>query len=68
MPEGRREVVWTGGPGIIQAIDVPRIIVAAQDADVAIEIIVPIGEMVHQHAPVAVVHGRGRLVAGLRRS
>ena len=57
MPDGRREVVWTGGPGIIQAIDVPRIIGAAQDADVAIEIIVPIGEMVHQHAPVAVVHG-----------
>ena len=57
MPDGRREVVWTGGPGIIQAIDVPRIIVAAQGADAAIEIIVPIGDMVHRHAPVAVVHG-----------
>ena len=57
MPDGRREVVWTGGPGVIQAIDVPRIIVAAPDADAAVEIVVPIGETVHRHAPVAVVHG-----------
>ena len=57
MPDGRREVVWTGAPGIIQAIDVPRIIAAARDADAAVEIVVPIGEMVHQQAPVAVVHG-----------
>jgi uncharacterized membrane protein len=57
MPEGKREVAWTGAPGVIQAIDVPRIIAAARDADAAIEIVVPIGQMVHEHAPVAVVHG-----------
>ena len=50
-------MVWTGGPGIIQAIDVPRIIAAARDADAAVEIMVPIGETVQLQAPVAVVHG-----------
>ena len=57
LPHGAREVIWTGGPGIIQAIDVPRIISAARDADAAVEIVVPTGETVQQHAPVAVVHG-----------
>ena len=55
--DGRREVIWTAEPGIVQAIDVPRIISAARDADAAVEIVVPFGETVQQHAPVAVVHG-----------
>jgi len=57
LPHGRRDVIWTAGPGIVQAIDVPRIISAARDADAAVEIVVPFGETVQQHAPVAVVHG-----------
>ena len=57
LPEGRRGVVWTGRPGIIQDIDVPRIIAAARSADAAVEIVVPIGETVHAQAPVANVHG-----------
>ncbi len=35
----------------------PGIIAAAQEADAAVEIVVPIGEMVHAHTPIAVVHG-----------
>ena len=57
LPDGRRDVIWTAGPGILQAIDVPRIISAARDADAVVEIVVPFGETVQQHAPVAVVHG-----------
>jgi uncharacterized membrane protein len=57
LPHGRREVIWTRSPGILQAIDVPRIIDAARDADAAVEIVVPFGETVQQQAPVAVVHG-----------
>ena len=55
--EGGRDVIWTRGPGVIQAIDVPWIINAARDADVAVEIVVPIGGTVQQHTPVAIVHG-----------
>ena len=57
LPEGRRDVVWTGRSGIIQDIDVPRIIAAARSADAAVEIVVPIGETVHPQATLAVVHG-----------
>jgi uncharacterized membrane protein len=57
LPAGARDVVWTGRSGIIQDVDVPRIIDAARDADAAVEIVVPTGEMVHQRATVAIVHG-----------
>lgn len=57
LPEGSREVAWPGRPGIIQDVDVPRIIAAARGADAAVEIIVPTGEMVHHRATVAIVHG-----------
>jgi uncharacterized membrane protein len=57
LPDGRREVVWTGEPGILQAVDVPRIVAAARDADVVIELVVEIGGMIQPRAPVAVVHG-----------
>jgi len=57
LPEGGREVLWAGRAGIIQDIDVPRILDAARSADAAVEIVVPIGEMVHPRTTVAVVHG-----------
>ena len=57
LAEGRREVAWTRGSGIIQDIDVPRIIAAARDVDAAVEILIPVGEMVHPRATVAVVYG-----------
>ncbi|MEI6449331.1 MAG: DUF2254 family protein, partial [Actinomycetes bacterium] len=57
LPHGTREVIWMGGPGILQAIDVPLIISTARDADAAVEILVPFGETVQQRAPVALVHG-----------
>jgi uncharacterized membrane protein len=72
LPGGRHEVTWTGRPGIFQAIDVPRILGAARDVDAAVEIVVPIGEMVQVHAAVAVVHGAagpsldGEVVKALR--
>jgi uncharacterized membrane protein len=57
LPEGGRAVVWAGRAGIIQDVDVPRIIAAARSADAAVEIVVPTGEMVHSGTAVAVVHG-----------
>ncbi|MCU0971283.1 MAG: DUF2254 domain-containing protein [Gammaproteobacteria bacterium] len=57
LPEGRREVAWPGRSGIIQDVDVPRIVDAARNADAAVEIVVPTGEMVHHGATVAVIHG-----------
>ena len=57
FPTGGASVVWTGRSGIIQDIDVPRIIAAARSADAAVEIVVPIGETVHHSAPVAIIHG-----------
>jgi uncharacterized membrane protein len=57
LPKGSREVAWPGRSGIIQDVDVPRIVDAARSADAAVEIVVPTGEMVHQGATIAVIHG-----------
>jgi uncharacterized membrane protein len=57
LPDGKRDVVWTGGSGIVQDVDIPRIINAARSADAAVEIVIPTGETVHTGTPVAVVHG-----------
>jgi uncharacterized membrane protein len=57
LPAGERDVVWPGRSGIVQDVDVPRIIAAARGADAAVEIVVPTGEMVHHGMTVAVVHG-----------
>jgi len=57
LPDGIRNVAWTGGPGVVQDIDVPRIIEAARNADAAIEIVIPIGATVQSQATVAVIHG-----------
>jgi uncharacterized membrane protein len=57
LPEKNREVAWPLRSGIVQDVDVPRIITAARDADAAVEIMVPTGEMVHQRATIAVIHG-----------
>jgi uncharacterized membrane protein len=57
LPAGRHDVVWSDPPGVIQAIDVPRIIDGAREGDAVVEFVVAIGETVQQQAPVAVVHG-----------
>ncbi len=57
LPAGGRDVVWTRGPGVVQAIDVPKIIHAAREADAVVEIVVPIGETVQPQAVAAVIHG-----------
>jgi uncharacterized membrane protein len=54
---GRREVIWTREPGVLQTIDVPRILSAARDADATVEVVTPFGEMVQPRSPVAIVHG-----------
>ena len=58
LPAGRRDVLWPGRSGIVQDVDVPRILRAARGAGAAVEIVVPTGEMVHGGMTVAVVHGQ----------
>ncbi|HTX70655.1 MAG TPA: DUF2254 family protein [Thermoleophilia bacterium] len=53
----RREVIWTREPGVLQAIDVPRILRAARHVDATVELVTPFGEMVQPRSPVAIVHG-----------
>jgi uncharacterized membrane protein len=57
LPSGRHDVIWSDRPGVIQAIDVPRIIGGAREGDAVVEFVVAIGETIQQQAPVAVVHG-----------
>lgn len=57
LPDRKRNVLWTGRTGVIQDVDIPRIIKAAHREDAVVEIVVPIGDMVHPKATVAVVHG-----------
>ncbi len=57
LPDGRRDVVWSGRAGVLQAIDVPRIIDGARRADAVVEFVVAIGATVQRRTTVAVVHG-----------
>jgi uncharacterized membrane protein len=59
LPREKRNVVWPGRTGIIQDIDVPRLITAACDAGATIEIVIPVGEIVHPKSTVAIIHSTG---------
>jgi uncharacterized membrane protein len=57
LPPGRHEITWSDRPGVIQAVDVPRIIAGTREDDAVVEFVVAIGETIQRQAPVAVVHG-----------
>ena len=52
-----QEIEWSGSAAIIQVIDVPRVLRAAERAGAVIELKVGSGEMINQGAAVAVVRG-----------
>lgn len=58
-PAGRHELVWPGRSAVLQFIDVPRLLRAAEHADVVIELCAGIGETLAVDDRVAVVHGPG---------
>lgn len=53
----RHEVVWPGRPGVLQTVDVPRLVQAAEDARVTIELPRVSGETLFEGTAVAIVHG-----------
>ena len=57
LPAGGHDIVWQGRPGVLQAIDVPRIIAGAHRAEAAVEFVVGMGEPLYPGRPVAVVRG-----------
>lgn len=55
---GAQEIRWPRPAAVVQVIDVPRVLRAAERADVEIEFKVGSGEMIAEGAVVAVVRGR----------
>jgi uncharacterized membrane protein len=55
-----REIVWRRAPAVVQIIDVPRVLRAAQRAQVVVHFKVGSGEMIAEGAPLAVVTGPAR--------
>lgn len=58
-PAERHELLWPYGPAVLQFIDVPRLLRAAEGADIVIELCAATGETLQRHDCVAVVHGTG---------
>ena len=56
-PAPGREVLWPSRPGTLQAIDVPRLVRAAERADAMIEVCVLPGDVIAEQGRVGVIHG-----------
>lgn len=57
LPELRRTVSWAGAPGVIQQLDLRRLIDAATQANALVVFRVGVGDTVHDDAPLADIHG-----------
>lgn len=55
---GRRELAWPGRPAVLQFIDVPRLLHAAETAGVVIELCVGTGRTLTARDRIAIVHGQ----------
>jgi uncharacterized membrane protein len=56
-PTGGREVLWRSRPGTLQAIDVPRLVRAAERTGAVIEVCAWPGDVVPEQGRVGVIHG-----------
>ncbi len=71
-----RTVTWTGGLGVLQRLELPDLVVAADRADAAVEFSAPVGAVLWPGKAVAVVRGDGladaaitsAVVVGIERS
>lgn len=57
LPELRRTVTWAGAPGVVQQLELRRLIDAATRADALVGFRVGVGDTVHDGAPLADIHG-----------
>ncbi|MCK9794862.1 DUF2254 domain-containing protein [Isoptericola sp. 4D.3] len=72
----QRAVTWTGRAGVVQQLDLHRLVLAAARADAVVSYHVAVGETVHEGTTLATVHGgtlpdsvvRGAVVRGTERS
>jgi uncharacterized membrane protein len=57
--EGPQEILWPRPAAVVQVIDVPRVLRAAERAHAVVEFKVGSGEMIAEGATVAIVQGHG---------
>jgi uncharacterized membrane protein len=57
LPELRRTVTWAGAPGVVQQLELRRLIDEATRADALVVFRVGVGDTVHDDSPLADVHG-----------
>jgi uncharacterized membrane protein len=60
-PTNGRDVLWPGRPATLQAIDIPRLMHAAQRTDAVIEVCVWPGDVLPEQSRVGVIHGGDQL-------
>ena len=53
----RRTLIWSGGSGVVQQLDLLELIERATEADAVIAFRVGVGDTVHQGTPLADIHG-----------
>jgi uncharacterized membrane protein len=58
-PAGCRDVLWPGRATTLQAVDVPRLVRAAERMDAVMEVCVSPGEVIPERSRVAVIQGGG---------
>ncbi|WP_263422150.1 DUF2254 domain-containing protein [Arthrobacter sp. NicSoilB4] len=57
LPEMRRTITWTGVPGVVQQLELRRLIDEATRADALVVFCVGVGDTVHDDSPLAGIHG-----------
>jgi len=57
LPPARRTVAWSGRPGVVQQLDLRRLVADAARADAVVAFRVAVGDRLHVGAALATVHG-----------
>lgn len=57
LPELRRTIAWAGVPGVVQQLELRRLIDEATRADALVVFRVGVGDTVHDDSPLADIHG-----------
>lgn len=58
LPPLHRTVTWTSAPGLIQQLELRRLVDAASRADAVVVFRVGVGDSLHEGSPLADLHGR----------
>ncbi|WP_253691742.1 DUF2254 family protein [Cellulosimicrobium protaetiae] len=57
LPPRRRSVAWTGRSGVVQQLELRRLVSAATDSDVVVVFRIGVGDTLHEGATLADLHG-----------